>query len=169
MASFSHLTSTCLDFSNVTDLYAFQFDLGYDSTLLFATGITEGPFLPNGGATFYLPGSIDNSNGTISFTADTLLGPVSGVTGTGVLATATFQAIGLGSAQVSIFNNADFLLLDSTGASIGATLGAGTVNVALTLEPRLVSLLLGAVFLIGVAGWRVMRVHTGSGSRRPAR
>jgi hypothetical protein len=52
--------------SNVADLYAFQFDLGFDPLILSATGVTEGPFLPSGGTTAFIPGTIDNSGGTVS-------------------------------------------------------------------------------------------------------
>ena len=56
-----------VDVSNITDLYAFQFDLGFDPGLLSALSVTEGTFLPSGGSTFFLPGTIDNVGGTVTF------------------------------------------------------------------------------------------------------
>src|SRR5262245_25360222 len=79
--------------ATVTDLYAFQFDLGYDPTVLSANSIVEGSLLPSGGSTFYIPGFIDNVGGTISGTADSLISAVPGVTGTGVLARVNFTAL----------------------------------------------------------------------------
>src|SRR5690349_16751681 len=55
--------------SGVADLYAFQFDLTFDPTLLFAVLVTEGGFLPGGGTTFFIPGTIDNVGGDITATA----------------------------------------------------------------------------------------------------
>ncbi len=51
--------------ADVTDLYAFQFDLGFDPTILSAVAVAEGPFLSSGGSTFFLPGIIDNAAGTM--------------------------------------------------------------------------------------------------------
>ena len=81
---------------NSADLYAFQFDLGFDPTVLTAIAVTEGPFLGSGGSTFFLPGAIDNTGGVISFTANSLLTAISGVNGNGFLATAQFTAVAAG-------------------------------------------------------------------------
>src|SRR5580693_1534910 len=43
-----------INISNVTDLYAFQFDLSFAPGLLSAVSIVEGTFLPGGGATFFI-------------------------------------------------------------------------------------------------------------------
>src|SRR5271165_813903 len=62
-----------VNISDVTDLSAFQFDLSFDPSILQATGtITEGNFFLSGGG--FVPGTIDNSLGTITFNANTLLG-----------------------------------------------------------------------------------------------
>ena len=41
--------SLSVSISGVTDLYAFQFDIGYDPNVLSANTISEGAFLPTGG------------------------------------------------------------------------------------------------------------------------
>ena len=41
--------------SDVTDLYAFELDLAFDPTILATIGVTEGPFLPSGGSTVFIP------------------------------------------------------------------------------------------------------------------
>src|SRR5580693_6858462 len=43
-----------VDVTGITDLYAFQFDLTFDPTLLSAVSVTEGAFLPSGGTTFFI-------------------------------------------------------------------------------------------------------------------
>jgi len=65
--------------TNITDLYAWQFDLSFDPTILTAIGITEGGFLDGGDSTttFFIPGTIDNNAGTLTANADALLSAVS--------------------------------------------------------------------------------------------
>lgn len=96
--------------ANIQDLYAFQFDWSFDPTILTAVSVSEGAFLPLGGSTFFLPGLIDNTGGVISDTADSLLGPVIGINGTGILASATFTAKISGTAAITLPNQ---ILLDS--------------------------------------------------------
>jgi len=137
-----------VDITDVTDLYAFQFDIGFNPAILSANGITEGAFLPSGGPTFFIPGTIDNSAGTISSNADTLLGPGPGVSGNGVLATIDFTAIGSGVSSVTPSN---LILLDSTGANINTSAVDGTVTVSGASpvpEPSTSLLLVIAIFLI---------------------
>ena len=126
-----------VDISNVSDLYAFQFDIGFDPTILSATNTTEGAFLPSGGATFFVAGTIDNVGGTITDTADTLIGAVPGVGGDGVLATLQFQAIGNGTSPITLLN---IILLDSNLDEIAFTSTDGSVTV--TPEPRFMPVLL---------------------------
>src|SRR5438552_3229417 len=63
-------------FSLPLDVYAFQFDLAYNPSVIQLADVVEGPFLPMGGTTFFLPGTIDNTAGTVTSVADTLVGPV---------------------------------------------------------------------------------------------
>lgn len=113
--------------SDVTDLASFQFDLGFNCTLssptapnctpgssiLKALSVSEGSFLPNGGAnpTFFEPGTIDNANGEISFIGDVGL---SGVTGSGDLVDITFQALTAGTTNIAILANSDLQFYDSS-------------------------------------------------------
>jgi len=111
--------------TGITDLYAFQFDLSFDPAILSAVSITEGPFLPGGGTTFFIPGTIDNIGGHITFTADTLVGAIPGVTGSGTLATATFSVNTVGTSAVSPGN---VILLDSSLGGITATIQNGSIS-----------------------------------------
>ncbi len=133
--------------TNVTDLYAFQFDLGFDPNVLSVTNISEGPFLPSGGPTFFFPGIIDNVGGTVSFNADTLESAVPGVTGSGILVTFDFMPVGAGTSQITIFN---VILLDSNGGGISTLTQDGTVTVTASAVPEPSSLLLLAGGLSGL-------------------
>ena len=101
------LTATVTD---IQDLYAFQFDWDFDPAVLMADSISEGTFLPAGGSTFFISGNIDNAGGNVADTADSLLGAVSGVDGSGVLAIATFTAKSAGTTSITLPNQ---ILLDN--------------------------------------------------------
>ncbi len=73
--------------TDVSDLYAFQFDLAFDPTILELQSISEGTFLPGAGSTNFFPGTIDNTGGTATATADSLVGAIPGASGSGTLAT----------------------------------------------------------------------------------
>jgi general secretion pathway protein D len=101
--------------SGVSDLYGFEFDLGFNPSILSATSIIEGAFLALGGPTLWFPGTIDNSGGTISYTADSLQSIVPGVNGDGILASVNFTALATGSSELTI---SGVTLLDSALADI---------------------------------------------------
>lgn len=132
----------------VADLYAFQFDLSS------AVSVNEGPFLQGGGITYFVPGTIDNVGGSITANADTLIGPISGVTGNGSVATITFTAKASGTSPLSLAN---VILLSSSLSDITATAQNGSVSIVTTspsipATPAPSSLLLvmtGGLTLIG--------------------
>jgi hypothetical protein len=101
--------------SGAVDLYGYQFDIGFDPTILSAVSVTEGPFLASAGTTSFFPGFIDNAGGTISFIADSLTGAIAGASGDGTLATISFSALATGTSSVGIFNVEAF---DSFGEDI---------------------------------------------------
>jgi general secretion pathway protein D len=134
--------------TGITDLYAFQFDLSFDPALLAAVSVTEGAFLPGGGTTFFIPGTIDNVGGAVTATADTLIGAIPGVTGSGVLAVFQFTALGQGTSAVSFANE---ILLDSSLNDITANTTFQNGSVTVTPEPRLVPVLCGGLLAIALA------------------
>ena len=136
-----------VDISDVADLFAFQFDLSFDPAVLAATSIDEGLFLQSGGTTFFLPGTIENTLGVISFTANSLIGAIPGVSGDGTLAIANFFAIGPGTSAISL---SGVSLLDSSLADISFSTSSGRVEVTGTI-PEPTSMLLVGVAL-AVAG-----------------
>jgi hypothetical protein len=135
-----------INISNVTDLYAFQFDLSFAPSLLSSVSIVEGAFLPGGGATFFIPGTIDNVGGTVASTADTLLGPGPGVDGSGTLAILTLTGLAPGTSAIDLSN---VFLLDSNLNSIDASLQSGSVEVTSPTtsvpEPNTLVLLMSGV------------------------
>jgi Cohesin domain len=136
-------TDVTIQITGVSDLYAFQFDVGFDASVVSATSVDEGAFLPAGGSTFFFGGSIDNVTGSISSIADSLIGPVPGVSGSGMLATIQFQGIGMGISPIQLSN---IILLDSNLGDIDFTSADGSLSTV--PEPKFVSLLL--IGLIGL-------------------
>jgi Cohesin domain len=137
-----------IEVSGVNDLYAFQLDVDYTPSVLSAVGVTEGTFLLTAGATFFVPGTIDNVGGSISFIADTLIGAVAGVSGDGVLAEIEFTAVGPGSSPISISNE---ILLDSNLNVITDSVVGGSVTVdgsQVVPEPTSLSVLLAGIVVM---------------------
>ncbi|HLJ17421.1 MAG TPA: cohesin domain-containing protein [Bryobacteraceae bacterium] len=121
-----------VDISGASDLYGYQFDLGFDSTVLKATSVTDGAFLGTGGPTIFIPGTINNVAGSITANADILNGAVSGVNGNGDLLDVSFQALAAGSSSVQLFN---LIALDSLGLGLTETTSNSTVTVTGIPEP----------------------------------
>lgn len=135
---------------DVTDLYAFQFDVTFDPALFTASGVTEGAFLASGGTTFFDGGMIDSTTGVISFVFNTLIGPISGVSGSGVLASIDFDAAD------AIFSSGAFQLtnvmaLDSSFNLIDVAIQGQSVAIP---EPAVLSLSLAALAVLGASARR---------------
>ncbi len=140
-----------VDVSTVADLFAFQFDINFDPHIISAVSITEGGFLSSGGSTFFIPGTIDNTVGSISFTADTLTGPSPGVAGSGSLATVGFEALTQGISTVGL---SAVVLLGSNLADIPASITDGIVNVVAVNIPEPASWILIVTGMLGLAALR---------------
>lgn len=119
-----------VEVTGITDLYAWQFDVDFSPDVLSAQSEIEDTFLATGGATIFIPGIVDNVNGAITDTADTLETAVSGVGGSGTLLDLDFLASGIGVSDVSLAN---VILLDSDFNNIPFTTSDGSVTV--TPEP----------------------------------
>lgn len=92
----------------VTDLYGWEFKLGWNTSLLDATGVVEGPFLKTGGETFFH--YMQNSTVAYLMIDCTLVGLVPGVGGQGILATITLYVEAAGQCSLDLY---DTILLDS--------------------------------------------------------
>ncbi len=132
---------------DVTDLFAYQFDLAFNPALLEVTGVDEGGFLPGAGATIFFPGIIDNGAGLVSFVLGTLSDALDNANGTGELVRIRFQARDiLGTTPLALSN---IVLLDSALANIAFEPAAGGL-VAVVPEPG--TALLFVPLALGV-GW----------------
>jgi len=134
-----------VDLSAISDLYAWQFTLNFDPSLLQASSVSEGAFLGSAGATYFAPGTIDNSAGTISFNADTLLTAVAGANGSGTLLTVSFSAIGSGTSALSF---ADTLALDSQLNDIAVQWNGRSLAVVSAVPEPVPALMLAAGLLL---------------------
>jgi len=136
-----------VNIANVTDLFAFQFDLSFAPGTVSAASIVEGAFLAGGGTTAFIPGTIDNVGGTIAATADTLIGPGPGVNGSGTLVVLTLTGLAPGTSSIDF---SSVFLLDSNLTGINSSLQSGSVTVTSTAVPEpntLVLLIAGMSFL----------------------
>lgn len=96
--------------TDLVDLYGYEFDLTFGPAVIQSTSVTEGGFLATAGGTFFDPGVTDNVAGSISFVFDTLIGPIPGASGSGVLVRFGFLPVGVGTTTLSLAN---VLALDS--------------------------------------------------------
>jgi hypothetical protein len=110
----------------LSGLYAFQWSIGYNPAILQMVDVTEGAFLPTGGSTFFIAGTIDNVGGIAKFVGNTLIGAIPGVSGSGVLATINFKALSNGLSALML---QDVLFLDSSPNTMTMTKSDGTVTV----------------------------------------
>jgi hypothetical protein len=143
-----------VNISGAADLYAFQLDLTFDPSILAVTSVSEGLFLPGGGSTFFIQGTIDNLGGSITNNADSLLTAISGVNGDGTLIVFDFTALASGTSSLDLAN---ILLLDSglNFINYSSTNGSVTVASVATPEPTTSMLLAGALcFLAVLYGFR---------------
>jgi hypothetical protein len=141
--------------SGVSDLADYEFDIGYQPTILKVLSVQEGPFLATAGPTLYIPGTISNSSGQVSSIADGIQGSGKGASGSGTLVKVNFKAIGQGMSNVTLF---DVTLLDHNLSGITAQ----TVDSQVTVnglsgspEPSSLPLMCGAMICWTFIGRRV--------------
>lgn len=147
--------------SGISDLYGYQFSLSFDPALLQLSSASEGAFLPAGGTTFWDAGIVDNSLGQISFTFNTLIGAIPGVSGDGVLAHFNFQVTGVGT---SALNFSDVLLLNSQLATLPVQINNGSLTTINAVPEPSTWLMLGA----GLAGLGFLRTRASGKSKTEA-
>lgn len=146
--------------SEVSDLYAFQFDIVFDGTRFSVAGVSEGSWLATAGSSFFDAGTVDAPAGRVEFVLGTLIGPVAGVSGSGSLAQLSFLAAP-GAVGSGTFQLANVLAFDSSLNPIEVGLQGITVAVPepSTLWTMLAGLAVGA-------GWVAKRRKPGLGDPR---
>ena len=109
-------------------VYSAQYDLTFDPTILQVVDQEKGDFLTQDGKnSIEVKNTFNNTTGKLEY-GETRMGVTSGVAGSGVLATITFEAVGAGSMDLELSN---VILGDTSAQSIsGVVLNDGTVNVS---------------------------------------
>jgi len=111
--------------TDVNDLYGWEFKLKWDPGLLDVVNVTEGPFLKQGGSTFFAK-QMNNTAGYILVDC-TLLGDVPGVNGDGTLASVRFYAEKEGTSVLDLY---DTILVSSLEQPITHTANDGSVTIS---------------------------------------
>ena len=108
-----------------------QFNLSFDPSLIEAVSVTEGPLLGlSGCSTFFLPGTINNSIGTVTGVAGTALGTGCNVSTPSTFATINFIADHLdGISPLDLF---DVKVVDLNANPVPIVIHNGWVEVDLT-------------------------------------
>lgn len=138
--------------SDVSDLYAYNFSLLFDPALLQVTSVKEGGFMAAQGETYFYEGSNDNLAGKVDYVANTMLGAVPGVSGSGSLVHFTFSVLGAGNSQLSL---SDVLFLDAASNEISTQWAPQNV---VTAVPEPEAYLMLGVGLLGLAALRRRQV-----------
>ena len=109
-----------INVSNIGDLFGWQLRLKWNATVLDAINITEGSFLKQGVETLFVS-KTNNTAGYIIIDC-TLLGELSGVSGSGQLATIKFHVKTGGACYLDLY---DTILLSSSEQTITYTVRDG--------------------------------------------
>lgn len=145
--------SVGVSIADITDLYAWQFNLSFDPAVLQFASASEAPFLATAGGTFFDGGTVDNVAGTISFAVDTLIGPVPGASGSGLIGNFVFDVTAAGTSPMAFTN---VLFIDSQLQTIGVQSVDGSVMAAVVPEPAS-AVLMGLGLALGFASVAVRR------------
>jgi hypothetical protein len=120
--------------TGVSDLYGWQFSLNWTATVLNVVNATEGPFLKSDGDSTFFYYNLNATAGQVTVVC-TLLGSVTGISGSGVLTTITFNVLSSGQSPLNLYN---VILLNPQETAIPSQLSNGNVY-ALTVEVAVTS------------------------------
>ena len=124
-----NITVDIMVYPEESGIYGASYTLYFNNTILNATSQTQGPFLTQDGKDSNVWwNEIDNTTGKVEY-AESRMGTLVGVTGSGVLATIIFEVIGEeGVSSLNISDLEDELLYNTSG-SVQAEINNGSVEV----------------------------------------
>jgi Cohesin domain len=153
-----------ISIANVLGLTSFQFDLSFNPTVIKALSFTDigtdfsTAASTGGGILTGITGFIDNMTGILSGVADSIGGLTTGpgLTPSGVIVDATFQALAVGNTPFTLSN----AFLTDNGVSLSSANGNfmlqnGQATVLETTVPEPSSLIILLSFTL--AGWGILR------------
>ena len=109
-----------------SEVYGAQYELYFDNTVLNATSQAQGTFLSQDGENTNVPVDlINNTLGKIVY-GEHKIGQVPGVTGSGVLASITFEAVKSGTSALTL---SYVMLINSPTSELATTVSSGTCTV----------------------------------------
>ncbi len=115
----------------MNQLSGYQFELRFDPAILKARNVTEGVFFKRDSAdTFWKEPTLDNQKGHISIAAARMT--KGGVSGTGTLATVTFEAVKAGETPLTLEN---LILSNPTGGTLDVSVSGASVIVQESQAP----------------------------------
>src|SRR5690348_5071034 len=120
--------------SGVSDVYAFELDLSFPSSLVQARQVADGTFLLGSGTTYFSRGTIDNGTGTVSHIFGTLVSAPSGASGSGTLVNIKFQGIAAGTPEIALTkitlldSHLNPIVVDNTPAQMATTVTLTTAE-----------------------------------------
>lgn len=114
-----------IDIETTEDVFAVEFSLYFDPSIIKVEKIIEGDFLNEGGAPIYNVSTINNVSGKIEF-ACTRFNTKSGVTGSGTLSVIKFIGEGAGSSAIHLQK---VVVVDSNINELTVSANDGSVNV----------------------------------------
>ena len=120
--------------SGVSDVYAFELDLSFPSSLVQARQVADGTFLSGSGTTYFSRGTIDNGTGTVTHIFGTLVSAPSGASGSGTLVYINFQGIAAGTPEIALTkitlldSHLNPIVVDDTPAQVTTTVSLNTAE-----------------------------------------
>ena len=157
-----------ISIANVLGLTSFQFDLSFNPTVIKALSFTDigtdfsTAASTGGGILTGITGFIDNMTGVLSGVADSISLATIGLTPSGVVVDATFQALAVGNTPFTLSN----AFLTDNGVSLSSANGNsmlqnGQATVLETTVPEPSSLIILLSFTL--AGWGILRCRRRGG------
>jgi hypothetical protein len=121
----------------VEDLWAYQFEIRFDPTILRGVRVENGPFLESaGGTALVAPGpGFDNERGKLGLFSASLFPKENFPTGGGVLAYVTFEVVGIGESPLDFGWNTALLNHTSPTGAAGYELGPDWEPMWIILNP----------------------------------